>query len=79
MDEVLIRLEKISSTLQESVNPYLEEIKQTIQYANLAGVTQPIFFRLFMVGSHHDHFSNGVQFEMVRRSRRFDVLAAGGR
>jgi hypothetical protein len=59
--------------------PVLGEMKKAIQYVALAGVTRPIFFHPLMISSHNDYFKDGVCFEVVRRSKRGDILAAGGR
>ncbi|KAJ4467220.1 kinase-like domain-containing protein [Lentinula aciculospora] len=69
IDAVMIRLEKIN----------LEEVKTTIQHAVCAGVTQSIFFRPLMLGSCFTHFKDGVLIEVAKKSRRTDILAAGGR
>jgi eukaryotic translation initiation factor 2-alpha kinase 4 len=79
VDELLYRLEKISPNLLVLIAPFVEEVKQTVQYASIAGFTRPLLFRPLMLGSHHEHFKNGVRFEVVRRNKRVDVLAAGGR
>ena len=57
----------------------LGEIKETVQYTTLAGVTRPILFHPLMISSHNTYFKGGVCFEVVRRSKRSDILAAGGR
>lgn len=61
------------------MGPAVEEIKQTIQHAIYAGVLRPISFHPLMLGSHHTHFKGGVLVEVVRKNKRMDVLAAGGR
>ena len=57
----------------------LDEIKKTVQYTALAGVARPISFHPLMISSHNTYFKGGVCFEVVRRSKRSDILAAGGR
>ncbi|KAH7905298.1 kinase-like domain-containing protein [Hygrophoropsis aurantiaca] len=79
IDGVLAKLEKTSPTLLTVIKDAVEEIKQTIQYASSAGYSNPIFFHPLMWGAHHMHFKEGVRLEVVRRTRRLDVLAAGGR
>ncbi|TFK38831.1 hypothetical protein BDQ12DRAFT_605427 [Crucibulum laeve] len=79
IENVLARLEKVSPMLVTLMQPAINEIKSTIQYAALAGVTRTIFFHPLMLGSHHAHFNDGVLVEVVRRNKRMDVLAAGGR
>jgi eukaryotic translation initiation factor 2-alpha kinase 4 len=79
IDGFVSRLEKISPALAALIQPAIEEVKQTIQYANTAGVSRTIFFHPLMLGNHHNHFKDGVLVEVVRKSKRTDVLAAGGR
>jgi len=73
------RLEKVSPALVTLIQPAVGEVKQTVQYANAAGVIRTIFFHPIMLGSHHSHFKDGILVEVVRRNKRQDVLAAGGR
>ncbi|KAH9956146.1 hypothetical protein BC827DRAFT_1139950 [Russula dissimulans] len=73
------RLEKASPLLLTLVSPILDEVKQAIQYVVLAGVTRPIFLHPLMISSHNPYFKDGVCFEVVRRNKRNDILAAGGR
>lgn len=79
IDNVLSRLEKISSPLATLIRPAIIEIQNTLQFATSAGVSRQIFFHPFMLGSHQSLFKDGVVFEVVRRNKRMDVLAAGGR
>jgi translation initiation factor 2-alpha kinase 4 len=83
IDEDLIalvaRLEKASPSLSALLSPILDEIKQAIQYVVLSGVTRPIFLHPLMISSHNAYFKNGICFEVVRRNKRGDILAAGGR
>ena len=83
IDEDLVtlvaRLEKASPPLLTLMSPSLDEIKQAIRYVALAGVTRPIFLHPLMISSHNSYFRGGVCFEVVRRSKRSDILAAGGR
>jgi len=61
------------------MKPALEEIKECIQYASAAGFSGSIYFHPLMWGAHHMHFREGFRLEVVRRTRRVDVLAAAGR
>ena len=79
MDEMMSRLEKVSPGLAILLGPAITEISSTIQFAQSAGVTRPIYFHPLMLGSHHTHFKDGVLVEVVRRNKLSDVLAAGGR
>jgi len=76
---LVARLEKVSPPLLTLMSPSLDEIKLAIRYVSLAGVTRPIFLHPLMISSHNTYFRDGVCFEVVRRSKRSDILAAGGR
>ncbi|KAI9457648.1 kinase-like domain-containing protein [Lactarius psammicola] len=79
IDSLIARLEKVSPPLVTLLAHALGEIKKTIQYSTLAGVARPILFHPLMISSHNAYFKGGVCFEVVRRSKRGDILAAGGR
>lgn len=79
VDSLLSRIEKTSPTLFSSIGPAVEEIKKTLQYARYAGFTRTILFRPLMLGNYHTHFKDGILFEVVKRNKRTDILAAGGR
>jgi translation initiation factor 2-alpha kinase 4 len=79
IDGLLIKLERVSPSLLTVMRPAVEEIKQSIQFAISAGFNDPIYFRPLMWATHHAHFNNGLRLEVVRRTRRQDVLAAAGR
>ena len=79
LSTLVARLEKASPQLSTLLSPSLDEIKQAIQYAALSGVTRPILLHPLMISSHNAYFKNGVCFEVVRRNKRGDILAAGGR
>lgn len=79
VDGLISRLDKISSPLVSQIRPYVEQIRLTMQYASAAGVTRPLLFHPLIVGSHNEYFKDGVLVEVVRRTKRTDVLAAGGR
>jgi hypothetical protein len=76
---LVARLEKVSPSLVAPMSPALDEMKKAIQYVALAGVSRPIFFHPLMISGHNAYFKDGICFEVVRRSRRGDILAAGGR
>ncbi|KAI0051565.1 Serine/threonine-protein kinase [Auriscalpium vulgare] len=78
-DMLLARLEKISPQFIAQITPAAEEMKKSIGFANLAGVSRPIYFHPLMLSSHNTYFKEGVCFEVVRRNKRTDILAAGGR
>lgn len=76
---MITKLDKVSPSLTNLLRPVVEEVKETIQYAVLTGVSRPISFRPLMLGNHHTHFKDGVLVEVFRKNKRMDVLAAGGR
>ncbi|KAF8124132.1 kinase-like domain-containing protein [Boletus edulis] len=79
IDELLIKLERTSPSLLTIMRPAVEEIKQSIQLAASAGFSGTIYFRPLMWAAHHEHFNDGIRLEVIRRTRRQDVLAAAGR
>lgn len=79
IEGLLLKLERISPSLLTIMRPAVEEIKQSIQFATSAGFNGPIYFRPLMWATHHAHFNHGFRLEVVRRTRRQDVLAAAGR
>ncbi|KAJ7432513.1 kinase-like domain-containing protein [Mycena galericulata] len=79
IEALMAKLDKVSPSLTSLLRPIVEEVKETIQYAILTGVARPISFRPLMLGNHHTHFKDGLLVEVVRKNKRMDVLAAGGR
>jgi translation initiation factor 2-alpha kinase 4 len=79
IDALVSRLEKVSPTFLSLISSAIVEIKRTIEYATTAGFTNTIFFHPLMWGQHHMHFKDSVRIEVVRRTKRLDVLAAAGR
>lgn len=78
IDNFLVKVEKLSPSLAAAILPYVEEIKETMHFAVALGATRPIVFLPFML--HQDtFFTDGIYFEIVRRKRRSDVIASGGR
>lgn len=75
----MARLEKIAPTLVPVLAPYIDAIKSTITFANASGVTRPILFNPLMTSNWLQYFKDGVCFQVVRRNKRSDILAAGGR
>ncbi len=76
---VVSRLEKISSSLVMSLQPLVAEIQETLQLAGSTGASMPVYFHPLMLGSHQSLFKGGVIFEVVKKNKKLDVLAAGGR
>ncbi|KAI9461114.1 hypothetical protein HD554DRAFT_2206776 [Boletus coccyginus] len=79
IDGLLTKLERVSPSLLTVMKSAVEEIKESIQFATSAGFNGPIYFRPLMWATHHAHFKDGLRLEVVRRTRRQDVLAAAGR
>ncbi|TDL16229.1 Serine/threonine-protein kinase [Rickenella mellea] len=79
LDMLLLRIEKVSSSLWSLIRPMFAEVKSTCELVALTGVTRPLFFQPLMLGKHHGYFKDGVCFEVVRRHKITDILAAGGR
>ena len=73
------RLKKQFPTLYDTFLPYLQEIKKVQELATLCGVTSQLLIRPLMLGKRHELYRNGICFEVVRRSKRSDILATGGR
>ncbi|EIN05395.1 Serine/threonine-protein kinase [Punctularia strigosozonata HHB-11173 SS5] len=80
VDSVLAKLGRISPTLTKLITPMAEDIRSVLSYVALAGVPVNIYFRPLMLSDHHRKtFRNGVCFEVIKRNKRTDVLAIGGR
>ncbi|KAG7440064.1 Serine/threonine-protein kinase [Guyanagaster necrorhizus] len=79
VEPLLMRLDKLSSPLLDMIRPAIEETKRVVKTASLAGVSRPVKFYPLMVGNHLKDFKHGILVEVVRRSRRIELLAAGGR
>jgi len=78
IDALLHRLERVAPPLRETMQPFIFDIQRVIELASLT-VHRPIHFHPLMIGSHTSYFKDGVCFEVVRRNKRTDLLAAGGR
>jgi len=68
---------KASLTLHSTLSPLVDEIRQTIRYALMLGVSRPIKFRPLMDSKNFQ--DSGVWFQIVKRSKRAELIAAGGR
>ncbi|CCM05314.1 uncharacterized protein FIBRA_07528 [Fibroporia radiculosa] len=79
IDALLGRIEKAAPGLLPMISPYIKDIQQTIRFASALGVTRPISFDPLMMNSRNPSFKDGVCFTVVRRTKRSDILAAGGR
>jgi eukaryotic translation initiation factor 2-alpha kinase 4 len=79
IEVLLSRLEKTNPSLVDRMRPAVDEMKATVQHAVYAGVSKPIIYRPLMLGAHLSHYKDGVLVEVVRKTKRLDVLAAAGR
>ncbi|KAG6888787.1 hypothetical protein C0992_007517 [Termitomyces sp. T32_za158] len=79
IDDLMSRIERLSPALVDLMDPYVQELKKTIDFAKATKVARSILFHPLMLGSHHANFKGGILVEVVRKNRRSDVLAAGGR
>lgn len=61
------------------LQPLVAEIQETLQLAGSAGASMPVHFHPLMLGSHQSLFKGGVVFEVVKKNKKLDILAAGGR
>ncbi|RPD79604.1 Serine/threonine-protein kinase [Lentinus tigrinus ALCF2SS1-7] len=79
VDEYVERLEKSSPLMRTLLDSYIKEIKSTLQFAQLSGVTRPIQIDPLLLGNRSSYLANGVCFMAARKTKRTDVLAVGGR
>lgn len=79
IDAFMAKLEKVSSTLFAAINAPIEQVKSAVQLSKSSGVTRSILLNPLVMANRHPHFRDGVYFEVVRRNKRSDVLAVGGR
>lgn len=79
IDTLIYRLEKLSPALVNLIQPFVAELKQTVDFAKTARVMRPLFFHPLMFGTHNNHFKDGVLIQIVKRNKRSDVFAMGGR
>ncbi|KAF8345771.1 kinase-like domain-containing protein [Amanita rubescens] len=79
IDNLLARLEKVSPAFVGLIQPFVDEVKHTIQYSVSTGVTRQIYFHPLMLGNHLQLFKDGVIVDVVRKNKATDILASGGR
>ncbi|KAI0746241.1 Serine/threonine-protein kinase [Daedaleopsis nitida] len=79
VDALVERLDKSSPVMRTLLDPYIKDIRSTIHFAQISGVTRPIQIDPLLLGHRNAYFANGVCFMAVRNNKRSDVLAAGGR
>jgi hypothetical protein len=77
LELLMANVNRVSPTLHSTLSSFVDEIRQTIRYAKMIGVSRTIKFRPFMDSKNfHDP---GVWFQIVKRSKRAELIAAGGR
>lgn len=59
-----------------SLMSVFEEIRSVVKFAGLLGVTRRIYFRPWLP---NDHFTCGLVFEVLKGTKRSDIIASGGR
>lgn len=82
VDELLVRLERVSPSMVISIYQAAQEIKNTMQFAAATGVTRTIYFHPLFMMRNPTNFFDGLCFEVVKRQqpqKRSDTLAIGGR
>lgn len=73
----MANVNKISPSLHSTLSPLVDEIRQVIWYAKTIGVSRTIKFRPFMESKNF--VDSGVWFQVVKGSKRAELIAAGGR
>lgn len=73
----MANVSKVSLTLHSTLSPLVDEIRQTIRYATMLGVSRLIKFRPLMDSKNFQ--DSGVWFQVVKHSKRAELIAAGGR
>lgn len=76
---MMLRLERYIPTLFNVISPYMNEIKKTMELAALSRPSIEIHIRPLMIGRRHDLYKNGICFEVVKKNKKNDILATGGR
>lgn len=76
-DTILANVQKISMSLYTIINPIVDEIKKVIDYVRSIGVSRQIQFRPLM--DSKSFTESGIWFQLVRPSKRSELIAAGGR
>ena len=79
VDALVERLDKSSPLMRTLLEPYIADMRSTVNFARISGVTRPIQIDPLMLGYRNAYFANGVCFLAARKNKRSDVLAAGGR
>lgn len=72
-------MDKNASVLSNAVRPHLEMIKQVTDLVRLSGVPSDFVDIHPMPCKKPSNFQDGIYFEVVRRKKKSDIIAAGGR
>lgn len=78
-DHLVSRLDKLFPVSSQSIASAIEEMRTTSAMAVAAGMVHTPKIKPLMVGKHANFFKDGVCFEVTKKARQADVLAAGGR
>lgn len=79
VDALVERLEKTSPALLQLLDLCIKDIRDTLLFAEASDVVRPITIDPLLLENRSTYFSNGVCFMAVKKTKRSDVLAAGGR
>ncbi|KAF8527423.1 hypothetical protein BU17DRAFT_81573 [Hysterangium stoloniferum] len=77
LELLMANVSKVSTSLQSMLAPMVDEIRQVTRYAKAMGVSRAIKFRPLM--DNKNFIESGVWFQIVRPSKRVELIAAGGR
>ena len=73
------KLEKSFPQLWALISSAFNEMKSVAELAVSIGAVRQVYFRPLIVGRHVEGFRQGVCLEISKRTKRADILAAGGR
>jgi eukaryotic translation initiation factor 2-alpha kinase 4 len=59
-----------------SLSPVFEEIRTLVRYTTILGVKRKILFRPWLTSQL---FTSGLVFEVLKGTKRSDIIASGGR
>lgn len=73
----MANVNRVSPSLHATLTPLADEIRQVVWYAKTIGVSRVVKFRPFMESKNF--LESGVWFQVVKGSKRIELIAAGGR
>jgi len=77
LDDVEVTIARlIRTTYGLLLSPIFEEIRMVVKFAGLLGLTRRIQFRPWLPS---ELFTSGFVFEVLKGTKRSDVIASGGR